>query len=172
MEKLNRDELFRLAIEMDLPSLINFCNSNKRINDLVCKRKDIWLYKLNKEFPQYKTLESKNFKKLYQELYDINKYVKSGSKHLNLYEIYDLKHAKLIDEKDEKTLTTIAQELISMTEFFKENRKKVYYVYLMYEWYLEKHEKFKDAVQLKLKELRAIPDTLSIIKAFGWMENI
>ena len=57
-------------------------------------------------------------------------------------------------------------------EFFEGERKKVYYVYLMYEWYLEKHEKFKDAVQLKLKELRAIPDTLSIIKAFGWMENI
>lgn len=178
MEKLNRDELFRLAIEMDLPVLINFCNSDKRVNDLVCKRNDIWLYKLNKEFPGYKNLETKNFQKLYQELYDINKYVKSGINKFNVYEIYDLRYPKLIDEKDENSLTIIAQELLNITEFFKERNKKAYYVYILYDWlsknlwFLNKHAKFKTAVQLKLKELRNEPNTATITEKFGWMENI
>ncbi len=52
MEKLEKDQLFLLATELDLPELLSFCSSSKRINDLICKRNDIWLYKLNKEFPE------------------------------------------------------------------------------------------------------------------------
>ncbi len=177
MEKLNRDELFLLAIEMDLPDLLNFCRISKRINDLVCKRNDIWLYKLNKEFPQYKSLEYRSFKKLYQELYDINIYVKTGSNNFNLYEIYNLKYPKLIEGEDKK-LTAIAQELIIITEFFAERRKKAYYLYLLYGWlsknvwYLEKNENFKDAIQSKLKDFRHESDTQFIVRDFGWMEKI
>ena len=54
MEKLEKDQLFLLALELDLPELISFCQTNKRINNLICKRNDIWLYKLNKEFSDYR----------------------------------------------------------------------------------------------------------------------
>ena len=180
MERLNRDELFRLAIEMDLPLLINFCNSNKKINELVCRSNDIWLYKLNTEFPGYKNLnlENRSFKKLYEELYDINRYIRSGNNRFSVYEIYNLRYPKLISEKDENSLTVILQELLNIKEFFKDRRKQAYYIYMLYDWlskniwFLYKHEKFKVAVQLKLKELKSEPDTLSITKTFGWMENI
>ena len=54
MEKLEKDQLFLLALELDLPELLSFCSSSKRINDLICKRNDIWYYKLNKEFSDLK----------------------------------------------------------------------------------------------------------------------
>ena len=54
MDKLEKDQLFLLALELDLPELLSFCSSSKRINDLICKRNDIWYYKLNKEFSDLK----------------------------------------------------------------------------------------------------------------------
>ena len=48
----NSDELFLLAIQMDLPSLLNFCTTDKRHNEF-CNRDLIWNYKLNQDFPEY-----------------------------------------------------------------------------------------------------------------------
>ena len=42
MEKLGKDQLFLLAIELDFPQLLKFCESSKRINDLLCQKDDIW----------------------------------------------------------------------------------------------------------------------------------
>jgi hypothetical protein len=40
MENLNRDELILLALELDMPSLLKFCSSSKKIDDKVCKNTD------------------------------------------------------------------------------------------------------------------------------------
>ncbi len=55
MEKLSRDELFSLAVNLDLPDLLRFCSSSKKFNNEVCKNNDIWFYKL-KEFPDFHQL--------------------------------------------------------------------------------------------------------------------
>lgn len=57
MEKLNRDELFSLSVNLDLPDLFRFCSSSRRFNNEVCKNNDIWFYKL-KEFPDYHLLNA------------------------------------------------------------------------------------------------------------------
>ena len=41
MDKLEKDQLFLLATELDFPQLLNFCQTNKKINKLVCQRDDI-----------------------------------------------------------------------------------------------------------------------------------
>ena len=51
MERLSSDVLFRLAIDLDLPSILRLCSSNKQINDKLCRRDAIWNYKLKTEFP-------------------------------------------------------------------------------------------------------------------------
>ena len=51
MDKLSKDEIFSIAINLNLPDLLNFCRSNRKINNIVCKRKDIWNYKLKKDYP-------------------------------------------------------------------------------------------------------------------------
>ncbi len=74
MEKLNKDELFSLALHLDLPTLLNLCSSNKYIQNSVCKRNEIWMYKLNKDFPDFKKIKiDKSFKELYQLLFSLTK---------------------------------------------------------------------------------------------------
>ena len=53
MDKLNKDELFSIAIELNLPELLNFCSSSKRINNFICRRNDVWNYKLKRDFNRY-----------------------------------------------------------------------------------------------------------------------
>lgn len=65
MEKLNRDELFVLALEMDAPSILNLCRTNKRFQEKLCKNDDVWRYKLLKE---YYISSSKNPKQEYLKL--------------------------------------------------------------------------------------------------------
>jgi Leucine-rich repeat (LRR) protein len=72
MDRLNKNELFSLGIEMDLPTLIKFCSTNLKIKKKLCDEKDIWIYKLNKEFPEHKKLKMKNFQEKYKLLYSLN----------------------------------------------------------------------------------------------------
>jgi len=41
MDRLEKDQLFLLATELDFPQLLKFCQTNKKINKLVCQRDDI-----------------------------------------------------------------------------------------------------------------------------------
>ena len=54
VENLPKDALFSMAVSMELPELLNFCGTNSRIYE-ICAKNDIWLYKLNKEFPNQYT---------------------------------------------------------------------------------------------------------------------
>lgn len=49
MEELPKDALFSLAVEMELPDLLNFCRTNSRIHT-ICSEKYVWLNKLKKDF--------------------------------------------------------------------------------------------------------------------------
>ena len=53
MENFNVDELFLLALELDLPSVINFCKSSKRVNEKICKNERFWQVKVNRDFPSF-----------------------------------------------------------------------------------------------------------------------
>lgn len=53
MEDLNKDVLLLLAMQMDLPTLNNFCRTSKRINEKVCNNDIFWRNKLEKDFPGF-----------------------------------------------------------------------------------------------------------------------
>ena len=36
MERLNNNELFSFAIQLELPELLAFCTTSKKINNLIC----------------------------------------------------------------------------------------------------------------------------------------
>ena len=57
LSRLNKDELFSIAINLPLNDLIRFCETNKNINNKICKRTDIWYYRLKKDFPEDYSLE-------------------------------------------------------------------------------------------------------------------
>lgn len=78
MEKLNKDVLVLLALELDTPSLMKFCESDKNINVKVCGNENFWYKKIVKEFPEPWYDEYKNpskekeesFKDKYIQLYN------------------------------------------------------------------------------------------------------
>src|SRR4030043_141640 len=50
MERFSKDELFLIAIDLDIGSLVNFCQSSKYINSKVCNNNNFWVNKLKKDF--------------------------------------------------------------------------------------------------------------------------
>ena len=47
------DVMLLLAFEMDLPTLLNFCLTSKKVNDKICKDETFWAKKLQKDYSQY-----------------------------------------------------------------------------------------------------------------------
>jgi len=98
MEKLEKDQLFLLATELDFPQLLKFCQTNKKINKLVCQRDDIWLYKLNKEFPDYRNYRiTGSYKKIYETLFirALETIKRTFKLDYNLDKLYNLQELKL-----------------------------------------------------------------------------
>ena len=121
METLSRDELFSIAIELDLPGLLSFCSSSKRINDLVCKRNDIWLYRIRKDFPNYKLRKSENPKKIYilltKELKRVGEFQENRGPFLGLVGINEPLYLFLKNAKFDKTTEELIQPLIDAKTF-------------------------------------------------------
>ena len=74
---MNIYDLFSLAIHLELPTLLKFCSVNKYLKRNLCGKDEIWIHKLNKDFPNYKNLhvknKNKNKKEIYQLLYSLSK---------------------------------------------------------------------------------------------------
>lgn len=76
MEKLPKDLMIYLAMELDTPSLLKFCNTSSKHNKLICGNETFWRLKIEKERPGvipilqkvFKEEENINYKKLYQQL--------------------------------------------------------------------------------------------------------
>ena len=111
MNKLNKDELLIIALEFSLPDLLNFCQSNKRFNDLVCNRNDIWYIKLQREFdPKTISYFSQDTpRKTYIFLYKLTELRKQipSLQQYSLIDLYELKKLNL----DNNKLTTLPESL-------------------------------------------------------------
>ncbi len=90
----NKDELFTLALQLDIPDLLVFCQTNTQTRK-ICNSDPLWNYRLAKDFPEdYKDFHLPISKKeLYQLLYFLRN-IKNKStlqvKLIGVYEIQDL----------------------------------------------------------------------------------
>ena len=69
----SRDIIISLALEYDLPTLLNYCRTSKRINDLVCNNNLFWVLKLKKDFdisPEDISLKEKKDKMYAKKYYE------------------------------------------------------------------------------------------------------
>ncbi len=89
MEILNNDELFTLALHLDLLDFLNFCKTGKRYEKL-CKNPVIWRGKIKKEFPnfKYKDLIPDLQNKFPQEIYTLLFTVKAWKLKMNINVLY------------------------------------------------------------------------------------
>ena len=51
MDVASKDVLFTIAMNLDLPNLLKWCQSNSRIQRDVCNNPNVWRTKLIRDFP-------------------------------------------------------------------------------------------------------------------------
>jgi len=87
---------FLLALELNLPNLSSFYSTRPRIDRLVCQQNDIWIAKLNMEFPNYNSMSRKDTpRETYTLLYNlINLNNKLGLKE-SIEELYQMEELNL-----------------------------------------------------------------------------
>jgi len=120
MEKLPKDILIEIALDLDLQSILGYCLSSKYINEKVCENKNFWVNKLYKDFNIDHRESKLSAKKYYLELnnllkkYDLDALLSYGlkndrndlikiaiNKNANLtdFNFNDFQKIKLLDEK-------------------------------------------------------------------------
>jgi len=72
---MDKQSLILIAMELDLPSIINFCKTSNKVNKSVCKNKFFWINKLKKDYDfVFKTKrDPKEYYKLLFKSVDIDK---------------------------------------------------------------------------------------------------
>jgi Leucine-rich repeat (LRR) protein len=107
MNLLNRDELFSIAIHLDLPDLLALCGTNKLIDNRLCVKDAIWNYKLNIDFPEYDKTGSRKLKDIYISLYKIRNFKNKLGLKDTIYDLYKSKSLNLLHHK----LTSLPEEI-------------------------------------------------------------
>ena len=127
---LTRDTLFLLALELDVPDLLNLCKTYSKIDDLICQRKDIWIAKLKPFYssvqPEDIFLDVKSFRAMipnssvsdiYSLIYSLNvikqflNQIDHQDKKRSLVELYNLRELSLFN----KGIQEIPKELGNLT---------------------------------------------------------
>ena len=57
MEKLPKDILIEIALNLNPNDVISFCKSGKRENQVICQNEHFWRQKLVKDYPEYVNFE-------------------------------------------------------------------------------------------------------------------
>lgn len=135
MENLSNDPLFLIAIEMDLPDMLRWCQVNKK-NANVCAKDSLWLALINRDFKKemsdafIKALDkyTKNNKEKYILLYQLKKLQSlEYFKRENLHDIFRVdkvvwpKNLSILKEivalKKLTRLTLTGRNIIQIPEF-------------------------------------------------------
>lgn len=71
MEKLPKDILIEIALNLNPDDVINFCKSAKRENQVICQNEHFWRRKLVKDYPEYFNFELTeiNYKTIYINMF-------------------------------------------------------------------------------------------------------
>jgi hypothetical protein len=75
MDVASKDVLFAIAMDLDLPSLLRWCESNSKINRDVCQNNDVWRSKLLKDFPDYLKFELNRSLKVFMKYFSRRKLI-------------------------------------------------------------------------------------------------
>ena len=75
MDKLSKDELYVLALHLDLPDLLRLCKIHSKFYRKICNDETVWRRKIERDFPNVKLedliaeIREKSYKEIYTLLY-------------------------------------------------------------------------------------------------------
>jgi Leucine-rich repeat (LRR) protein len=100
METASKDVLFTVAMNLDLPDLLRWCQSNSKIMKDVCRNDNVWRSKLlkdfNNEYPDIQKFNlNRSLKETYVFLYQLSYIKKLLNTQESLYNIFLMKEIDL-----------------------------------------------------------------------------
>lgn len=95
LDKLPRDVLIYIALQMDLPEILSLCRTSSRINEIVCENDKFWMNKVMREYP--KIFNSRHRYKYGKTFKEIHEYVSQEYIYIDLS--YKIEHS-YYDEDD------------------------------------------------------------------------
>lgn len=106
MENLPKDILVTIALEYNLPDIINFCQTSKKINNKVCNNNDFWINKIYKDFninfiENHKFPRSRRLRENYMKTIPARKYYLEIDSFLKKYPINDLLNYGLLNNRED-----------------------------------------------------------------------
>src|SRR5665647_1117112 len=89
MDAASKDVLFTIAMDLDLPSLLRWCQSGSRIHKDVCNNPNVWRSKLLRDYPDYEKFDlKKSLKETYVFMYQLSLIKKLLGTEESLYDIF------------------------------------------------------------------------------------
>ena len=165
MEKLPKDILIEIALDLDLKSIFGYCLSSKYINEKVCENKIFWINKLYKDFNIDHRESKLSAKKYYLEInnllkrYNFDTLLRYGlinnrndlvkmaiykNASLSYFNFNDFQKIKLLDEKlidilfNEKTKAVKnISEFLNLISYI-DRDKKLQVIYYLYDFIFPK----------------------------------
>ena len=119
---MERDFWVLLAMEMDLPEIINTCLTSKKIDLYVCKNDFFWLNKVKKDFGL--SITKTKAKSYYFELYNL----------LKKYTPVEIWNQGIDEKRIDKVLLAIHKN-INLTELFKDRRTFILFIKRILDFY-------------------------------------
>lgn len=107
MEKLPKDVLILLALDLNLPGIISLCQTNERINKNVCENPIFWRNKIQKDFPTANYI-SKNTREVYLKL---DKLVRERSELKDILPLIIIDNFKFTVDSPESKIAAIFNSL-------------------------------------------------------------
>ena len=111
---LPKDIVQKLALELDLETVLNICRASKRMNQVICDSKIFWMNRIKKEYPQIEIQDVTDYKGLYkyliskprivQDYFDDYEIISANEPYVkipDLAEDYDLKKGDVVIFLDE-----------------------------------------------------------------------
>ena len=127
------DLIIYIALQLDLPELLNYCRVSQKFNSLVCQNNSFWINRLKQDFNiTYTKVNNDNPKLLYQKIYHlINEYkalvkIASRFKEVRLDETLILKDGIMFRRRDvEKLLSRWSKEYNLILNFIDQEKKRI-----------------------------------------------
>jgi hypothetical protein len=96
MDELDQVALFNIAIMLDLDNLLSFCSSSSKVNRLICQQDAIWLFKLAREFPDWRQHLNMKPRNVYKLLIGLSKLKLIFDYEGTIYQLYLEKKLKIL----------------------------------------------------------------------------
>ena len=138
MDTASKDVLFTIAMNLELPSLLRWCQSSSRFRKHVCNNDDVWKRKLLMDYPDYEKFNlNRSLKETYVFMYQLS-YIKSLlQSEESLYDIFlkkkinlNRKELKRIPSFDLPNLDTLELSYNKLTEVPQFSLPNLRYLYL------------------------------------------